>query len=290
VKQVTVKTLLNKHRRRDPLFLDDYSINPYCGCSYNCLYCYTRGSKYGFGRKQGIAVKVNAPEILSEELRRKARRRAHGIISISSSTEAYQPIEKEVRLTRRLLEIIAHYRFPVHVITKSPLILRDLDILSEIDHKSILPTDLRGRLRRGVVISFSFSSLNERVFGALEAGAPSPEERLDALRRCADKGFLVGAVLIPSLPFISDGGRALEEFVLRVKECGARYILVGALTLPGEVKRLYYGFIERAFPELLPKYKELYGARPVPPRSYEALLSRRARALCLKHGIRCEIA
>ena len=289
VGKAVVKTLLNRHKRRDELFLDDYSINPYYGCLYNCLYCYTKGSKYGLRRPRGVSVKVNAPEVLSRELRRRAGRREYGIISIASSTEAYQQVEEEVKLTRRLLEIISHYRFPVHIITKSPLIIRDLDILSEIDEKAILPEGLRDVLGRGVVISFSFSTLEGEIARILEGGAPTPRERLRALERCVEEGFLVGADLIPALPFISDGSQALEDFIVTVKEHGARFILVGALTLPGEVKRLYYSFLEKKFPELLPSYEKLYGARSTPSRSYERRLLETAHTLCLRHGVRCRI-
>lgn len=218
--ETTVKTLLNKHRRRDEFFLDDYSVNPYYGCLYNCLYCYTRGSKYGFWKSRGITVKVNAPEVLSRELRRRASRREYGIISIASSTEAYQQAEEETKLTRRLLEIISYYRFPVHIITKSPLVLRDLDILSEIDKRAVLPEGLRDTLGRGVIISFSFSTLDEGLARMLEGGAPTPKERFKVLERCVAEGFLTGADLIPALPFISDGDQALEDFIASAEKHG----------------------------------------------------------------------
>ena len=127
--EIHVRSVLNKHKRRDDWFLDDYSINPYSGCSFNCIYCYIRGSKYGGSMAETVSVKVNAPEVLKRQLRRKALRREYGIIALSTSTEPYMQIERKYERTRKLLKIILKYRFPVHILTKSNLILRNLDLL-----------------------------------------------------------------------------------------------------------------------------------------------------------------
>jgi DNA repair photolyase len=128
-----VKSILNKHKRRDDWFLDDYSVNPYEGCSFNCIYCYIRGSKYGENMAKTLSAKVNSPQLLGKQLSRRARKGEYGIIAFSSSTEPYMPIEEKLKLTRKLLEIILKYKFPVHILTKSKLVLRDLDLLKEID-------------------------------------------------------------------------------------------------------------------------------------------------------------
>jgi len=262
VNEIQVKSSLNKHKRRDDWFLDDYSVNPYEGCSFNCLYCYIRGSKYGENMTRNLSVKINAPELLEKELSRRARRGEYGFILFSSSTEPYMPIEEKLKLTRRLLEITLRYKFPVHVLTKSKLVLRDLDLLKEIDETAILPDDLKLKLRRGAIISFSISTLDEKLAKILEPGASTPKERLETMKKCREEGFLTGVCYIPVLPFISDTEEQLDKMIRIAKDYGADYVLVGSLTLFGngsaDCKTLYYKFLERYFPELLPKYKSLF--------------------------------
>src|SRR5213594_2981677 len=172
VREVQVKSVLNRRKKRDEWFLDNYSINLYEGCPINCLYCYIRGSKYGENMADTFAVKVNAHEILDRQLRTRARKGEHGFVVVSSATDPYPPIEERLNSTRRALEILLFHHFPVHVITKSSMVLRDLDILREIDAKATLPPDLRENPGRGVIISFSISTLDKEISAALEPGAP----------------------------------------------------------------------------------------------------------------------
>ncbi len=167
VSEVEVKSVLNKHKR-DAWFLDDYTINPYQGCSVNCLYCYIRGSKYGENMAERLSAKVNAPEILEKQLRLRTKKNEYGFIVLASATNPYMPIEEKYRLTEKLLHVILKYKFPVHIITKSPLILRDIELLKEIDKNAILPDDLNESLRRGTIISVSISSLDKSVTEMLE--------------------------------------------------------------------------------------------------------------------------
>src|SRR5258706_220243 len=137
--EIQSKTILNKKKHRDAWFLDEYTINPYSGCSFNCIYCYIRGSKYGIHMEEKLSVKTNAVELLEKELARKARKSEYGIIILSSATDPYLQFEKEFQLTRKLLEVILKFRFPVHIITKSGLVVRDFDLLKQIDEHAILP-------------------------------------------------------------------------------------------------------------------------------------------------------
>src|SRR6476661_2597516 len=102
---IIVKSIFNKTKRRDPWFLDDYTLNPYSACSFNCLYCYIRGSKYGEHMEEKLSVKMNAPELLETQLRLRAKKNQYGIIVLSSATDPYLQAEKDTQLTRRLLEI-----------------------------------------------------------------------------------------------------------------------------------------------------------------------------------------
>ncbi len=289
INQIQVKSILNKHKKRDDWFLDDYSINPYSGCAFNCLYCYIRGSKYGTNMVKTISAKINAPEVLKKELKRRADKQEYGIITLSSATDAYQPAEKELKITRKLLEIILKYRFPLEIATKSTLFLRDLDILKDIDRQAILPVDLK-KINHGVIITCSISTLDEKMAKILEPGAPSPGERLEAIKKSKEKGFLTGINFIPVLPFISDSEKQLEEMIKMAKNYKADFVFVGALTLfghgPADSKTLYYKFLEKHFPALVPQYKSLYRIFFAPPKTYQENLENTARKFCQKHDIR----
>lgn len=293
MKEIQVKSILNKHKKRDEWFLDDYSVNPYSGCSFNCIYCYIRGSKYGENMAKAFSVKINAPELLEKQLSRRAKKKEYGIIALSSATEPYMAIEEKLKLTRRLLEIILKYKFPVEIATKSKLVLRDLDILKEIDEKAILPADLKLKLKHRVIISFSISTLDEKLAKIVEPGAPAPMKRLETMKKCKEEGFFTGICFIPVLPFLSDSEEQLDETIKTVKEYGADFIFVGGLTLFGngvtDSKTLYYKFLEKHYPELLPKYKKLYRIFFAPPKEYQNKLERKSRILCEKYGIKNRI-
>jgi DNA repair photolyase len=291
--QIKVKSILNKHKKRDEWFLDDYSINPYEACPFNCIYCYIRGSKYGKNMEKTFSVKINAPELLEKQLSRRAKKREYGIIFISTSTEAYNLAEERLKMMRKLLEIILKYKFPVHVQTKSTTITRDLDLLKKIDKNAILPEDLKNKLKRGVIISFSFSTLDERLAKRLEPGAPIPKERLGAMQECKKQGFLTGSAFIPVLPYISDTEKELGQMIKTAKDYGADFVLVGALTLfgnkPADCKILYYKFLKECYPELIPKYKNLFKIFPMPSKEYQKDLEQRSIKICKKYKVKYKI-
>src|SRR5687768_11257697 len=199
-----VRSILNKHKKRDSWFLDDYSINPYEGCGFNCTYCYVHGSRYGDNLAEKIVIKKDAVTILDKQLRNRAQKNQYGFIAIGSATDAYMQIEEEVGLTRELLKVILQNRFPVFISTKSGLIKRDLDLLKQIDETAIIPDDLKENPGRGVLIAFSFSTLDEKLAKKIEPGAPSPQKRLETLQHCVENGFLCGVNAMPLLPFLSD--------------------------------------------------------------------------------------
>ena len=208
-------------------------------------------------------------------------------------TEPYQEIEGKLKLTRKLLEVILKYRFPVHILTKSALVLRDLDLLGEIDRRAILPEDLRNRLKRGVIINFSVSTLDEKLTKTLEPGAPKPKERFEAMRKCKERGFLTGISYVPVLPFLSDSDEQLEKIIKTAKKYNADFVFVGALTLfgnkPADCKTLYYKFLDRYNPDLVPKYESLFGSSFQPSEEYQKKLEEKTKRLCEKYGIKNRI-
>jgi DNA repair photolyase len=290
MREITVKSVLNKKKNRDSWFLDDYTLNPYEGCSFNCQYCYIRGSKYGENMEEGLAVKMNGPEILDRQLAFRVRKDQYGIIALASATDPYIKAEEKYKITESYLKIILKHRFPLLMITKSNLILRDLDLLKEIDKNAIHAKNLPGKLSRGVVVSFSFSTLDNDIAATLEPGAPLPGERLATMKKCKDAGLRVGVNAIPMLPYITDSGDKLDELVKAAKDHGADYILIGGLTLfgsnPADSKILYYKFLERKFPNLVKDYKSLYRIFFSPPKSYLADLEQKAADICNKYQIR----
>jgi len=284
-----VKQVLNRHKRRDPWFLDDYSINPYVGCPFNCLYCYVRGSRYGINHPERFAVKENAPELLDRELRRRANRGEYGIIALATATEPYPKAEEELRITRQILELLLKYRFPVHILTKSTGVLRDLDLLQAIDRTALLPVDLQNTLSHGVILNLSFSTVDDTISRRVEPGAPTPTRRFKVIQEAKHAGLWGGASLIPALPFLSDTPEHLQSFLQRAKESGADFVFVGALTLfgakPHDSKNRYFQFLEKFFPEWLPPSRTLFRRSSQPPKSYQRRLLAQAQTLCQKLGL-----
>ncbi|EKO78167.1 MULTISPECIES: radical SAM protein [unclassified Leptospira] len=287
---IRIKSILNKTKRRDPWFLDDYTINPYAGCSFRCLYCYIGGSKYGFNAEDKLSVKENAVEVLDRQLRNSARKNRYGIIVLSSATDPYLQFEKERGITRELLKIILKYKFPVHILTKSDLILRDLDLLSEIEKEAILPGDLKERLNRKSFLTFSFSVLDDSVAKIFEPGATPPSLRLAALKETLKNGFFSGVSLMPLLPHISDIGENLEFMFQTFKGIGIRYILPASLTLfggndPSDSKSLVFKAIEKHYPHLIPKYRKFFSKGYRMPEHYQNALRNKTNELCARYEL-----
>jgi DNA repair photolyase len=288
-----VKTVLNKHKKRDSWFLDEYSVNPYQGCSVNCLYCYIRGSKYGENMEEKLAYKKNLLPLLEKALQREASKGRYGFVALGTATDAYMPVEEKLFLTQQCLQLILKYQFPLFISTKSLLIKRDFDVLKEIDRRAILPADLRANLNHGVILSVSLSTLNERIAGILEPGSANPASRLELLAEFKSQGFLAGVNAIPLLPFISDTEEELDKIILGSASHGADFLLAGSLCLFGngnaDSRTLYYKFLEKTHSELIPQYDKLYGLGQFPPKYYQQQLSEKAAELCKKYGIRNRI-
>ena len=286
-------SILNKHKKRDSWFLDDYSVNPYEGCSCNCLYCYVRGSKYGENMDEGLAIKTNAVEVLDKQLAARAKKGQYGFVAVGSATDAYIHHEDKWKLTAGMLEVLHKHRFPVFISTKSLLIRRDIELLKAIDKEAILPPDLAPALERGLIASVSISTTDESISSILEPGAATPSERLALIRDLKQQGLLAGVNAIPLLPFISDTMEEMEKIIAAAKNVDADYILTGGLTLfgqgAGDSKTLYYKFLQRYKPGLLPQYQQLYGSGYYTSFAYQQQLKEKATMLCKKYSIRNSI-
>jgi DNA repair photolyase len=290
---IQVKTILNKTKRRDPWFLDDYTINPYSGCSFNCLFCYIRGSKYGEHMEENLSVKTNAIELLEKQLSSRAKKQQYGFIVLSSATDPYLQFEKEEQLTRRILEVILHYRFPVHIITRSDLVIRDLDLLLKINEQAILPADLQDKLNHKTFITFSFSTLDDAVAKVFEPGATPPSLRLQTMQHVLKEGFFSGVSMMPMLPYITDTGENLEHMLLTFKEAGAHYVFPATITLfgsgPADSKTLVLRAVEKHYQHLLEKYQKLFANSNELPAYYRSAFQQKMMELMKKYGLKDQI-
>lgn len=290
---ITVKSILNKTKKRDSWFLDDYTINPYSGCSFNCLFCYTRGSKYGEHMEEKLSIKDNAVELLDKQLKLRAVKKQFGFIVLSSATDPYLQFEKEEKLTRRILEVILKHKFPVHVITRSDLVLRDLDLLHEINKNAVLPEDLAQLTKHKVLITFSFSTVDDKVAKIFEPGATPPSIRLETLKEVVKNGFHSGVSMMPLLPYISDTTESLNAMFSAFKTAGANYVMPATITLFGngasDSKTLVLRAVEKYYPQLLDKYKTFFANNSELPAYYNKAFYKKMQELSEHYKIRNRI-
>ena len=264
------RRILNVYKHCDGgWFWNRYSANPYVGCEYGCNYCYLRSRKYTQYAnpedfKRIIKVKVNAPELLEKELRKVEV----DIIGLGF----YQPVEKKYRLIRRMLKICLEKGFPVHMNEKSTMLLEDIDLLKEISRKSWL------------AVSFSLISLKDDI-RMFEPKAPSPWERIEAIKQLSKEGIHVGIAMIPILPYIYDNKENIEAVIKEVKHAGGKYVIAGCLTLGSNVYKAYMPILRKINPEAAKKTSKLYADGYGPPFSYQAEIGRKVKEICLKQCV-----
>ncbi len=272
IKEIQAKTLLARVKDPDDWFGLYYNMNLYRGCQHQCIYCDSRSECYQIEDfNHDVLVKINAIELLRREL---AAKRVVGTIGTGSMNDPYMPLESEVRLTRRALEVIAGCGFPVHAITKSDLVLRDLDLLEEISRKTY------------AAVTFTVTTADDSLSKRLEPGAPVSSRRLAALRTLSRSGILTGITLMPLLPFIEDSEENVRHIVTLAAENGARYILPAfGMTLRDRQRAYYYTKLDLLFPGLRPRYEKAFGERYSAPARNAGRLGRVFNDLCREMGI-----
>lgn len=247
IREVIAKTLLSYVKQPDLYFGLKYNLNLFRGCQHHCIYCDSRSECYqieAFDRD--VLVKVNAPELLANELTHK---RIKGTIGTGSMNDPYMPLESEILLTRRVLKVIAKFGFPIHIITKSDLIIRDVDILQEIN-------------KVYAIISFTISTADDSLGKKLEPGAPLVSKRLKAMKTLSDAGIQTGVTLMPVLPFIEENSDYIKSILEKAVEAGARYVIPAfSVTLRDRQRDYYYDQLDKLFPGLSQRYKNTYGNR-----------------------------
>lgn len=271
IHMIQAKSLLNPVKQPDTWFGLKYNMNLYRGCQHRCIYCDSRSQCYRIDRfDQDILVKANAPELLRSEL---ARKRVKGTIGTGSMNDPYMPLEKKLNLTRRALEIIATFRFPVHVITKSDLVLRDADVLQQI-----------GQIYAAV--SFTITTANDDLGKQVEPGAPLPSARFHALQKLAEKGIYAGVTLMPVLPFLQDDPQNIRAIVRRAADSGAQYIIASfGVTLRDRQRAYFYNELDRRFPGVKQQYVRSFGEQYFAPARQMAQLTAVFQEACAQAGI-----
>jgi len=255
-----------------------WSLNPYMGCVHRCTFCYVRAFERRADRPSddrygaSIRVKTNVAEVLRRELARPSWRGE--TIVLGAATDPYQPAEGRYRLTRACIEVLGRVGNAFGLITRGPLIVRDLDAL------------VAASQRATVEVTFSIPTLDPEIWRRTEPGTAPPRQRLRALTELVGAGVKVGVGMAPILPGLSDKPELLADVVRAARAAGATGIWANLLHLKPGTKEHYLAALERDWPELLPEYERLYGDRANLPATETKPVREQVRALARAHGIR----
>jgi len=255
-----------------------WSLNPYMGCVHRCTFCYVRAFEHRADRPSddrygtSIRVKVNIAEVLRRELARPSWRGEE--IAIGAATDPYQPAEGRYRLTRSCLEVLRDTASPFSIITRGPMIVRDLDVLAEAS------------VRASVSVTFSVPTIDDDVWRTTEPGTAPPHQRLRALRTLVDAGVRASVGMAPLLPGLSDHPSSIERVVVAAREAGACGIWANLLYLRPGTREHFLSCLERDWPELLPDYERLYARGAYLAKADAEPARESARRLARLHGIR----
>jgi DNA repair photolyase len=228
----------------------NWTINPYRGCTHACVYCFARRTHTyldldaGRDFEREIVVKVNVPELVRAELARPSWKRE--LVALGTNTDPYQWVESRYRMMPEILEALERAETPVSVLTKSPLLMQDVEIFERMAKH--LP----------VSVNLSVPTLDEKAWRATEPHTPSPAARLDAVAELRRRGIDSGVLIAPLMPGINDDPEQVQPIVDRAKEAGATFLGGVALHLRDEVRDVFFAWLEAKRPDLIPKYEQLY--------------------------------
>jgi DNA repair photolyase len=247
-----------------------WSLNPYMGCAHQCTFCYVRhfelraerpsDDRYG----RSIRVKTNVVEVLARELGRKSWQREE--VVIGAATDPYQPAEGRFRLTRGCMEELARAWTPFSIVTRGPLVVRDIDVLQAASE------------RVAVNVSISLPTLDEDVWRTTEPGTAPPRSRLEAIRRLSRAGIDVGVGMAPILPGLSDRPEQLEEVVRAAKAAGARIVWANVLYLKPGIREHFLEHLAEDWPDHVARYEQLFTGRAYLPTSVTGPIREHVRA------------
>ena len=244
---IKTKTILSKVKYGNEWYGIDYNMNLYRGCSHGCIYCDSRSSCYHIDDFDIVRSKENALNILKQEL---IKKKTKGVIGIGSMSDTYNPMERKYEITKGALELISKYNYGVAIDTKSDLILRDLDILKEINSKN------------NVIVKFTITTPNDELSKIIEPNVCKTSKRLNAIKTLSDNGIFTGIMMNPTLPFITDNEDDIKKLVKLAYEHGAKFIhTYMSVTLRDNQRDYYFQKLDKHFPNLKEKYIKAYGER-----------------------------
>jgi len=271
--EIPARSILNRTKPGMPF---QWTINPYRGCEFACKYCYARYTHEFMELaardfEDRIYAKAAAAHLLRGELRRVGPKDG---IAIGTATDPYQPAEKRFGRTRSILEVFARERGRhLSITTKSDLIQRDLALLGEIARRNVLD------------INLTITTLDATLARLLEPRAPRPDLRLQTVRKLAAAGLSVGVFPNPVMPWITDGERALDRLARAARDAGAQYFGGGPLFLMPSAQKVFFPFLAERFPELAPRYRNLYAHSAYLGRGYKDALRARIAAIRDRYGL-----
>ncbi|MBN2304624.1 MAG: radical SAM protein [Anaerolineae bacterium] len=275
IHEIEAKTLLAHVKQPDTWFGLKYNMNIYRGCQHQCIYCDSRSECYGIEEFGDVLVKVNAVDLLRQELPRK---RVKGMIGTGSMSDPYTFVERRYNLMGRALAVIAEFGFPVHILTKSDMVLRDLDTLRTINDVHAL-------------VSFTITTTDDDLARKLEPGAPSPSRRLKALQTLAGHGIHTGVILMPVLPYLTDSEATISRIVDATAAHGAEFVLPAfGMTLRDRQRAYYYDQLDALFPGLRARYEARYGGQYHCVPENTARLRTLFYERCAAHGLATQVS
>lgn len=227
-----------------------WSLNPYMGCAHRCAFCYVRGFERRADRPSddrygaSVRVKVNVVDALRSELHRPSWKRE--LVAIGAATDPYQPAEGRYRLTRGCIQVLGAARTPFSIITRGPLVVRDIDVLADAAR------------RCDVMVSVSIATLDDSLGAWLEPGVAPPRQRLRAVRMLSEAGIRAGVALAPILPGLTDDARGMAAVLAAARDAGATHAWSNVLNLRAGTREHFLGVLEREWPEELERYRRLY--------------------------------
>jgi DNA repair photolyase len=245
-----------------------WTINPYRGCSHACSYCFARPTheylEFDAGRdfEKEIVVKVNVPEVLRKELGRPSWKGEH--IAMGTNTDPYQWVEGRYKLMRGIWEVLRDAANPCSILTKSPLLLRDLDLMLEVAERAEISACL------------SVPTLDEKAWRASEPHTPHPRARLEAVAKLNAAGIPTGILIAPLMPGINDAPEQVERILALAREAGAVSIGGQTLFLRGAVREIYFDWLRSYRPDLIPRYEQLYARGAYVPEPERRAIERAA--------------
>ena len=244
---IKTKTILTKAKDGSEWYGVDYNMNLYRGCSHGCIYCDSRSDCYHIENFDIVKGKENMLQILENEL---SKKRLKGVVGIGAMSDTYNPMEIKYQQTRGALQLISKYGFGVSIDTKSDLILRDIDLLKEINSKN------------NVIIKFTITTPDDKLSKIIEPNVCISSKRLEAIKILNDNGIFTGIMMNPVLPFITDKEGDIKKLVELANRSGAKFIhTYMGMTLRENQRAYYFEKLDEKFPDVKEKYIKNYGDR-----------------------------